>query len=109
MEPENLDLGSIVDARRKAVAESLREITLDELKQLAESLFTYLDHPWRETYEQFLADNPAGTFFHADTGNGAEVIYCRTHEKGLWFIPRKAVGVLQEQGLKALREIVDAR
>lgn len=109
MDPENLDIGSLADARRKAIVESLREITLEELKQLAESLFTYLDHPWREPYDRFLAENPSGTFFHANTGNGAEVIYCRSREKGLWYVPRKAIGALQEKGLQALREIVDAR
>ena len=57
MEPENVDIESITDARRKAIEQTIEPIGIDELKSLGEKLFPFLDHPWRNTYFQFLEDN----------------------------------------------------
>ena len=66
MEPENVDIESITDARRKAIEQTIEPIGIDELKSLGEKLFPFLDHPWRQTYFQFLEDNSGSTFYHAD-------------------------------------------
>ncbi len=109
MESENLDIESIMHARRDAVAESIREISVEELKSLEASLFPYLDHPWRAPFRQFLDENAGSAFYHATTNDRIQVLYCRTREKGIWFVPGSGVGILQAPALKVLREVVDAR
>lgn len=109
MENENLNMDQITQARREAVERSLRTIGIEELKALGEQLFPNLQHPWRETYFSFLHENPAATFHHAEAGQGVEVIYCRSREKGLWFVPGTGLGPLQPRGLAILKEIVDGK
>jgi hypothetical protein len=106
---ENLDIDSIMDARRKAVAESIRQISTEELKALGETLFTYPTHPWRETFRRFIDENAASTIYHATTNDRIQVVYCHDKEKGIWFIPGSATGIMQKRGLTIMKEVVDAR
>ena len=108
MEPENLDIESIMNDRRHAVEESIREISHLELTSLGESLFPDVTHPWLEQFRRFVEENRGCTFYHATTNERFQVLYCRAREKGIWFIPGVGVGILQHRGLDALREIVDA-
>ena len=55
------DIGEITEARRKAVAQSIRKISTEELKKLAEQIFDSPDHPWRERFFQ-LIQNRGVTF-----------------------------------------------
>jgi hypothetical protein len=48
--------------RRKAIAKSIRTISVEELKKLAGELFRYADDPWRETFFRFIAENPGANF-----------------------------------------------
>src|SRR6476660_1199449 len=105
MEPENLDIESIMDARRKAVQQTIEPIGIDKLKSLVEKLFPWQDHPWRQTFSQFLEENSGSTFYHATTTDRFEVIYCPDKEKGIWFIPKGGVGPLQARALGILKEI----
>ena len=45
MEPENLNMKEVMEFRRHAVEESLRIISVDELKAPTDELFPYTDHP----------------------------------------------------------------
>jgi hypothetical protein len=109
MEPENLDIESIMDARRKAVQQTIEPIGIDKLKSLVEKLFPWQDHPWRQTFSQFLEENSGSTFYHATTTDRFEVIYCPDKEKGIWFIPKGGVGPLQARALGILKEIAGKR
>jgi len=109
MEPENLDIESITAARRKAVEQTVEPIGIDELKSLGEKLFPFLDHPWRDTFFQFLEENTGNTFYHATTNDQVEIIYCPAKEKGIWFLRRGGMGPLQASGLKIMKEIVGER
>ena len=45
MEPENVDIESITDARRKAIEQTIEPIGIDELKSLGEKLFPFPRSP----------------------------------------------------------------
>ena len=109
MEPENVDIQSIIEARRKAVEQSIEPIGIDELKSLGEKLFPWLDHPWRHIFFQFLEENSGSTFYHGNTNDRFEVIYCPDKEIGIWFLPQGGVGPLQPRVLGFLKEMVQKR
>jgi hypothetical protein len=109
MEPENLDIESITDARRKTIEQTIEPIGIDELKSLGEKLFPWRDHPWRQTFFLFLEENSGSTFYRATTNDRFEVIYCPDKEKGIWFLPQGGVGPLQARALEILKEIVGKR
>ena len=48
MEPEDLDIESITDARRETIEQTIEPIGIDEVKSLGEKVFPFLDHPWRQ-------------------------------------------------------------
>ena len=109
MEAENCDFKSIMDARRKSVENSIRPISIDELKSLEESLFRDAGDVWYEPFRQFVDENRHSTFFHATADDQIQVVYCREKEKGIWFIPERAIGILDGKPLEILKVIVDAR
>jgi hypothetical protein len=90
MEPENLDIESITDARRKAIEQTIEPISIEQLKSLGEKIFPFFDHPWRNTFFQFVEENSGSTFYHATTDDQVEIIYCPDKEKGMWFLRRGA-------------------
>jgi hypothetical protein len=106
MEPENLDIESITDERRKAIEKTIGPIGVEELKSLGEKIFPFFDHPWRQTFFQFVEENSGCTFYHATTNDQVEIIYCPDKEKGLWFLRRGGAGPLQAKGLQLMKEIV---
>ena len=107
MEYENLDIGSITEARRNAIKQSIRAVDLQTLKSLGETLFPTFDNPWREVFFEFLKENSGSTFYRAMTSDRYEIIYCPAKEKGIWFIPESGMGPLQPKGVKILKEIVE--
>jgi hypothetical protein len=109
MEPENLDYEAITDARRKAIEQTIEPIGIDELKSLGEKLFPFLDHPWRQTFLEFVEEHASDTFYHATTHDQVEIIYCPAKEKGMWFTRGRGMGPLQARGIGILKEIVGKR
>jgi hypothetical protein len=110
METENLDLESIMKERRKAIEQSLRRLSHQELTSIGETLFEKSpSHPWKAAFDQFLQENPYGTFYHAITNDKFQVIYCPEKEKGIWYLPGSGKGIMQPKGLKVMREILAAR
>jgi len=104
---EKFDLESLDKERRKAIAKSIRTISVEELKALGEQLFPYADDPWREAFFRFIADNRGATFHHAVTSDGVNILYCRDKDKGAWFLPGTGMGPLQERGRRAMKEIIE--
>lgn len=109
MDAENFDLEHIMESRRKAVASSLREIGIEELRNLESKIFPYAGHPWAEIYHGFLSENASCAFFHAAIEEAVQILYCRAKEKGIWFKPGTGVGILQARGLAVMKELVDHR
>ena len=71
MEPENLDIEAIAEARRESIEQTVQEISVEELKSIGEKIFPSLDHPWRETFFQFLEENKSHAFYHATRMTGS--------------------------------------
>jgi len=103
---EKFDLENLDKERRKAIANSIRTISVEELKKLGEEIFHYVDDPWRETFFRFIAENAGATFHYAVTSDGVHIIYCRDNDKGMWFLPGTGKGPLQARGRKIMKEMI---
>ena len=103
---EQFDLENLDKERRKAIAKSIRTISVEELKKLGGELFRYADDPWRETFFQFIAENSSATFHHAVTSDGVNILYCRDQDKGMWFLPGTGKGPLQARGRQIMKEMI---
>ena len=103
---EKFDLKSLDKERRKAIAKSIRIISVEELKKLGEEIFHYADDTWRETFFRFIAENAGTTFHHAITSDGVNIVYCRDEDKGMWFLPGSGMGPLQAAGRRIMKEMI---
>ena len=101
-----VDIDNINEARRKAVAKSIRTISVEELKKLGDQIFDSPDHPWREKFFQLIAENPAAAFYHADAGESVIFLYDRDQDKGLWCLPKSGMGRLSEKGRQIMKEAI---
>src|SRR5262249_55827934 len=98
------DADAIDKERRKAIAKSIRIISIEELKKLGEEMFDAPDRPWRETFLQFIAEHPGATFYHASAGEGVIFVYSRDGDKGLWYLPGSGLGAFFAGGRRRLKE-----
>ena len=94
--------------RRVMIRKTIRPATLAELGELGEKRFPVATDPWCERYHEFLKLNASAKFYRAEIPEGAEIVYCRDTNQGLWFLPGKGMGIIQPKGLGILAEIVDA-
>lgn len=108
MEHENCDIHSILKERREAVEKSIKLIDFHEVEALRDSIFDDVTHPWLETFDRFLEENKGCTYYHAYTDDLVHVLYCRSKETGIWFIPGVGIGIIQPNALAALKGIVDS-
>ena len=73
-----VDIETLQQERRQAVHQSLREITLEELKKVVnESLSDFEGDPWQTNFLRIIEEHPQGSFYHAVTREGALLLYCR--------------------------------
>jgi hypothetical protein len=100
------DIGEITDARRKAIAKSIRTIEVAELKKIGEQIFDSPDHPWREKFFQII-ENPGATFYHADAGEDVIFLYDPGADKGLWCLPGSGMGPLSATGRQLMKEAIN--
>jgi len=107
MNTEQRNLEDIIDTWRMAVKKSIRQMCIEELNALWESLFADHAHPWSEPFRQFIDENADSTFYHATTNNRNHVIYCRAKEMGIWFVPGISIGLMQPEVLYEMKDIVD--
>ena len=106
---DTVNMEEITKARRKAIAESIRTISVEELKALGERLFPLDGDPWRDKFFAFLHENPGAAFHHATTHDHVQIIYCPGKDKGMWFMPGIGMGPMQPKGLGILKAIVEGR
>jgi hypothetical protein len=102
------DAEAIDNERRKAVAKSIRIISVEELKKLGEEIFDSPDRPWRQTFLSLIAENPGAAFYHASAGEGVIFLYDRNNDKGLWYLPGSGIGPLSEAGRQIMKEGIEA-
>jgi hypothetical protein len=102
-----VDVDTLNNERRKAIAKSIRTISADELKKLAEEVFHDIDEPWRDTFFRLIAENPGGTFHQAVTSEDVVFLYYRAEDKGLWFLPGSGKGPLSAGGRQMMKEAID--
>jgi hypothetical protein len=102
------DAEAIDDERRKAIAKSIRIISVEELKKLGEEIFDSPDRPWRQTFLSLIAENPGATFYHASAGEGVIFVYTRDQDKGLWYLPGSGLGPLSEGGRQLMKKAIEA-
>jgi hypothetical protein len=102
------DVGAIDKERRKAIAKSIRIISVEELKKLGEEIFDSPDRPWRETFLQLITESPGCTFYHGSAGEGLIVLYCPDANKGLWYLPGSGIGPLSEGDRQLMKEVIAA-
>jgi hypothetical protein len=98
------DAEAIDNKRRKAIAKSIRIISIEELKKLGEEMFDDPDRPWRQTFLSLIAENPGATFYHASAGEGVIFLYVRDQDKGLWYLPGSGLGPLSAGGRQIMKE-----
>lgn len=96
------------ETRREAIRKTIKPSTLAELKEVGAKRFPIVTDPWCERYFQFLKNHPDDKFYQATSPEGAEILYCRDAEQGIWFLKDNGMGILQPGGLKILREVVDS-
>jgi hypothetical protein len=99
-------IDKIDDDRRKNVTKSIRTISIEELKKLADEIFDSPDDPWRQTLLELIAKNPGATFYHADAGEGVMFLYSRDIDKGLWYLHGSGMGPLSGRGLQMVKEAI---
>ena len=102
------DAEAIDRERRKAIAKSMRIISVEELRKLGEEMFDDPDRPWRQQFLQFIADHPGATFHHASAGKGVIFLYSRDSDKGLWCLPGSGIGPLSVAGRQLMKEAIAA-
>jgi hypothetical protein len=100
------DAEAIDDERRKAIAKSIRIISVEELKKLGEEIFDSPDRPWRQTFLSLIAENPGATFYHASAGEGVIFVYTRDQDKGLWYLPGSGLGPLSGGARRLMSEAI---
>ena len=98
------DAEAIDNERRKAIAKSIRIISVEELKKLGEEIFDEPDRPWRQTFLSVVTENPGATFYHASAGEGVIFLYSGDDDKGLWYLPGSGLGPLSEGGRQLMKE-----
>ena len=102
-----VDVQATDNERRKAIAKSIRTISVEELKKLGEEIFDEPDRPWRQTFLSLIAENPGATFHHASAGEGLIFLYIRDKDKGLWYLPGSGIGPLSEGGRQLMRKAIE--
>jgi hypothetical protein len=101
-----VDVETINKERRKAIAKSIRIISVEELKKLGDEIFDSPDRPWRETFNRLIAENPGATFHHASAGEGVIFLYSSDQDKWLWYLPGSGIGPLSEGGRQMMKEAI---
>jgi hypothetical protein len=102
------DAEAIDNERRKAIAKSIRVISVDGLRKLGEEIFDEPDRPWRQTFLSLIAENPGATFYHASAGDGVIFLYSRDNDRGLWYLSGSGIGPLSDGGRQLMKEAIAA-
>jgi hypothetical protein len=102
-----LDIQSITEARREAIKQSLRSISVDELKKIArDQLADFEGDPWQTDFVRIIEEHPQGTFYFAIVPEGATVLYSSEEDTGVWILPGSGIGPLEDSGKRLIWEAI---
>jgi hypothetical protein len=106
---DTFNLEELTKERRKAIAQTLRTVSPEELKNIGNEIFKFADDPWRNAFFDFIAQNPGVTFYHAVTSDNVNIVFCRDEDKGMWFLPGSGMGPLQDRGKRIMKEMIEKK
>lgn len=98
--------GERKEERRRALAKSLKPISVTELKELGARLFPDADDGWHQAFFGFLAEHPTATYYQASTPDQIHLVYCVEGDKGVWYVPN-GVGPMQARGKAMMKELIE--
>ncbi len=102
-----VDMPTVWEERQKHMRESLRSISIDELRKLAkEHQDEFVDDPWRDKLLRLIEERPQASFYHAVPQENVVVVYCRDEDFGLWILPGSGMGPLDETGKRHIKEAI---
>lgn len=102
-----VDFETLQEERQAAIHQSLREITLKELKKVvSDNLSDFESDPWQVNFLRMIEEHPQGSFYHAVTREDAIVLYCRDEDAGVWVLPRSGMGPLPDEGKRHVKEAI---
>ncbi len=105
---EFVNIETLHEERRKHILESLRSISIEELRKIAkEHEDEFVGDPWREEFLRLMADHPHSSFYHAVPQQNIEVFYCHDHDFGFWVIPGSGSGPLTEQNKRQMTQALE--
>jgi hypothetical protein len=96
------------EERRKAVAQSLQPISLDELKKIvAQHDEEFVGNPWRDEFQRLMQEKPHASFYRALPQNDVVVYYCRDADFGVWVLVGSGMGPLDATGKRLMKEAIE--
>jgi hypothetical protein len=104
-----VSLERVNEERREAVRQSLRSVTIEELKAIVnEVLAEFESDPWQESFLRVMEEHPQGSFYRAAINEGAILLYCREADTGVWVLPGSGMGPLPEPAKLDMKEAIAA-
>ena len=103
-----VDMQSVSEERRKAIQESLKTMSVADLRQIVKELSDFEGDPWRENFVSVIKAHPEASFYRAVTQGGAVVLYCPGEDTGVWFLPGRGMGPLPEEAKRHMKEAMAA-
>jgi hypothetical protein len=104
-----VDLETLNKERRRAVQESVRTMTLEEVHKLfKEVLSDFEGDPWQENFLRAIEAHPQGSFYRAVVPEGVILLYCADEDIGIMVLPGSGMGPLPEEAKRHMKEAIAA-
>jgi len=103
-----VDMETLSEERRKALQETLRSMTVAELREIVKELSDFEGDPSQENFVRVIEAHPEASFYRAVTQEGAIILYCPGENSGVWFLPGGGLGPLPEEAKRHMKEAIAA-
>jgi hypothetical protein len=104
-----VSLERVNEERRKAVQQSLRSVTIEEVKTVVNDVLAEFEgDPWKESFVRVMEEHPQGSFYRAAINEGAILLYCPEADTGVWVLPGSGMGPLPEPAKSDMKEAIAA-
>ena len=104
-----VDLETLNEERRRAVQESLRSMTLEEVhKLIKEVLSDFEGDPWQENFLRAIEAHPQGSFYRAAVPDGVILLYCADEDIGIMVLPGSGMGPLPKEAKSDMKQAIAA-
>lgn len=101
-----VDMETLSEERRRALHESLQNMSVAELRKAVKELSDFEGDPWHESFVNVVGAHPEASFYRAVTQEGAIILYCPGEDTGIWFLPGSGMGPLPEQAKRHMKEAI---